>query len=409
MAPWVIVLASLGLPASVPAATASTAQGLWTGRDLLTAPLSPTALAPPPSPRDTRTWLWQPTLSLRVAAGTEWDTNAPRAPTTPGAAAPPGDGVARVLADLRARLDLTTRDLLTARYVVGMKRFFREAPEDLFVHDLELSAGVGLPAALDLQLRGRHRASHVRSGARDYTLSSAEAGLSWRPHEVVRVSAAGRVDVFDFPPTCELAYLGPAARAAVDVRVLEALELGAYGGWAWRTYEGAFQLDQGTQGVLCRGGDESRRDREPSVGLHGTYRGGFIAGVELQARFTRATQLTRSTEDPTAPAEEQFADLDRYRASAFLTAPLPLELVLSVAGSLQFNRSQTSSPDVPRSLEVEDDENQNSLEIQLSRPVGGGVEVVARYALYANEFATAEADFLRHTAYLGLSFEAGSR
>lgn len=405
MAPWVIVLASVGLPPSLPVATGTSALALLASQNVLAPPLD--VVAPPPT--EDRAWLWQPTLSLRVAAGSEWDSNAPRAPTTPGAAAPPGDGVVRVLADLRARLDLTTRDLLTARYVVGMKRFFAQDPEDLFVHDLEASASVGLPAALDLQLRGRHRASHVRSGARDYTLSSAEGGLSWRPYEVVRLSAAARVDAFDFPPTCELAYVGPGARVAVDVSPLESLELGAQGGWAWRTYEGAFQLDQGTQGVLCRGGDESRRDSEPSLGIHGTYRGGIIAGVELQARFTRSTQLTQSAEAPNAPAEEEFADLDRYRASAFVTAPLPLELVLSVAGTLQFNRSQTSSPDVPRSLEVEDDENQNSLEVQLSRPVGGGVEVVVRYALYANEFATAEADFLRHTAYLGLSFEASSR
>lgn len=408
MAPWVIVLASVGLPASSPVSTSTSALVLLAAHDPLAVPLEPAPLAPPAS-SDERAWLWQPTLSLRVAAGSEWDSNAPRAPTSPGRAAPPGDGVVRVLADLRARLDLTSRDLLTARYVVGMKRFFVEAPEDLFVHDVDVSASVGLPAALDLQLRGRHRASHVRSGARDYTLSSAEGGLSWRPHPALRLSAAGRVDAFDFPPTCELAYVGPAARVAADVSPLETLEVGAHGGWAWRTYEGAFQLDQGTQGVLCRGGAESRRDGEPSLGIHGTYRGGLIAGVELQARFTRSTQLTRSTVDPSAAAEEQFADLDRYRASAFVTAPLPLDLVLSVAGSLQFNRSQTSSPDVPRSLEVEDDENQNSLEVQLSRAIGGGVEVVARYALYANEFATAEADFLRHTAYLGLSFEASTR
>lgn len=327
-----------------------------------------------------------PDLSLRASVGSEWDTNAPRTPTSGDAPAPPGDGVVRVLADLRGSFSVTERDVISARYLVGMKRFFGEETEDLLVHDLDGGASVGLPAGLDVGLRGRYRASRIRSGARDYTLTSVGGSLTWRPLDLLRATAEGRLDTLDFPPACLLSYQGPALRGAVDLYPIDGLELGASGGLAARTYQGRYT---GAAIALCSERSDRREDVEPHVGLHGTYRGSFLVGVELSARFGRSN--------------DDNEDIDRYRASAWATVPLVLDVVLSVQGALQFNRGSS----VTATLRPEDDENQNSFEIQLARPLLGELDLVARYSVYANEFATAAAAFTRHTVYGGLSYETG--
>lgn len=387
MAAWGVL--ALALVAQVPTVATSTL-GVRTHLDDPVPPVDGiTAPEPPPAEADAeRSLLWAPELSLLASIGTELDTNAPRVPTSTSAPPPPGDGVVRVLADLRARLFVTQRDVITIRYVLGMKRFYSEVTEDLVVHDLDGSASIGLFDGVDLSVRGRYRASRIRSEARDYTLGSLGGGLSWRPQDWLRVSAEARYDILDFPPACVLSYQGPALRGGVDLTPLEAVEVGVFGGWSWRRYRGSYT---GAAITSCSQAFDPRQDQEPYAGIHGTFRGPFLAGLELTGRFSNSNEANE--------------DIDRFRALAWASVPLVWEVVLNVQGALQFNRGTSASG----SLRPEDDENQNSLEIQLARPLFGGLDGVLRYAVYANEFATATADFSRHTFYVGLSYETGTR
>jgi len=344
---------------------------------------------PPPAPD--RVLLLTPDLALHLSAGSEWDTNARRVTTSQGAAGGPSDGVVRIVGDLRARLPITTRDQVTARYVIGVKRFFREDREDLFVHDLSVDGVAALTDTIDIDARGRYRASSIRNRTRDYALTHAGAGFTWRPYERWSLSAEGAYQALDFGPTCLLSYEGPAISGSVGWRPFDRVELGASGGFGWRIYDGRYDPTQGLLVGLCTASAGRRRDGEPYASLHATYRGTIIVGGEVVGRFSRSN--------------DDGENIDRYRISGWVTVPLPLELVLSASGALQFNRGIS----VSQSLQaVEDDENQTGIELQLARPIAAGIEAIGRYSLYANAFATAPDEFVRHTFYLGLSYEIGA-
>lgn len=113
-----------------------------------------------------------------------------------------------------------------------------------------------------------------------------------------------------------------------------------------------------------------RTDTEVDLGFRASYRGTFIVGGEALLRVQRSTS--------------ELEVIDRYRLSAYATVPLPLELMLSLIGALQYNHGLSASQQIDV---VEDDENQNSLEVQLGRRIFAALRVDLRYALYANEFA----------------------
>lgn len=166
----------------------------------------------------------------------------------------------------------------------------------------------------------------------------------------------------------------------------------------WRAYQGyAYRVVPSADGqsydaVRCDGSDERcarmlRTDTEVDLGFRASYRGTFIVGGEALLRLQRSTS--------------ELEVIDRYRLSAYATVPLPLELTLSLIGALQYNHGLSASQQI---YVAEDDENQNSLEVQLGRRIFAALRVDLRYALYANEFATASARFLRQTVYLGVSY-----
>jgi hypothetical protein len=57
-----------------------------------------------------------------------------------------------------------------------------------------------------------------------------------------------------------------------------------------------------------------------------------------------------------------------------------------------------------------EDENRNALVVDIERPIGkSGVAVAARYSLYTNELSAAPVQFMRHVAYLGVSYKIASK
>lgn len=344
-----------------------------------------------------RSWLLDQKLSLRLVSGSEWDTNARRAVNSTAQVPPVSDGLVRVLVDADASVKLTPLDRVSLSYVLGAKRFFRESTEDLVAHDLVFESAHRLLEALSLETRARFRASRIRSGARDYTIGSAGGGLTFLPWSRFSFGLHGRVEGFDFGATDELSYLGPAIEGSATFHASQRFQLGVFGGPVWRAYQGyayrVFPVDDGSYfAVKCDGSDgrcprSLRTDTEVDLGLRASFRGTFIVGGEALLRLQRSTS--------------ELEVIDRYRLSAYATVPLPLDLTLSLIGALQYNHGLSASQQI---YVAEDDENQNSLEVQVGRRIFAALRVDLRYALYANEFATAAARFLRQTVYLGVSY-----
>jgi hypothetical protein len=353
---------------------------------------------------DTRRFDPRVEAALRLVVGTEWDTNARRAVTgstdlfgnTPFPTVVVGDALVRALVDVDVNLTLTRRDRVALSYLLGAKRFVEERTEDVLVHDLGLETVHGLVGPLHRYARGRVRASRMQSGLRDYTLGSGGAGLGWRVVDGLTISLGGRYDALGFGFDGALSYRGAVLEADVTWRPTPRLTLSAFGGPIERRFDGfAFVLretDDGVEAVRCDGTDDAcprtlRSDLEGLVGLRATYRGPVVLGLDALGRFQGSTS--------------EIERIDRYRIAAFITVALPLGVMGSALAALQFNKGVSATQGL---YLVEDDENQNSIEVQLSRALVGPLDATLRYGLYANEFATAPARFLRQTFYLGLSY-----
>lgn len=346
-----------------------------------------------------RSLILEPDLQLRLVSGSEWDTNAQRA-VARGDRDIVSDGLVRLLVDTHAQLAITGDDHLRASYTLGAKRFFREQGEDVVAHDLRLGTTHRLAGPLGLHADGRFRASRMRNGLRDYTLVNGGAGPLLELGDFV-LSAYAHYERFGYGITDTLDYQGPVTGAELSWRGTKKLSITGFAAHAWRGFEVNARQDVSTEEQLkvdtCDGPARDplcedpyrRKDRELGAGVRALYQGSFLLGGEISARFQ--------------DSNDALERIDRYRLSIFATIPLPLELLLSFLGGLQFHRGLSATQ---ASNLVEDDENQNSLEVQLGRKITAALSVNARYALYANSFATNDdTRFFRQTFYLGLSYE----
>lgn len=357
-----------------------------------------------------RELVFDPAIKVRVASGAEWDTNAKRAISGTSAGLGPStiptdvteDGLVRVLGELDFNLAITPSDSLELSYVIGAKRFFQESTEDLLVHDLGVSTRHDFIEALRLELWGRGRAHRIRSGLRSYGLIFGGGTFGVAPISNLLFKIRSHYTRFSFDSESRLNFRGPTIGAEIDWTPFERTYVQVFADHGWRAYNSSavvsVNVDGNTVLTFCDGNDSvdldlctqiPRDDTEVVTGLRASYQKGFLLGGELSLRLQRSTSLVEH--------------VDRYRASIFGTVPLPvLDLLLSFLGVLQYNRGLSVTE---ATFPIEDDENQNRLEIQLSRRLTSELSVELRYALFANEFATSQQGFLRQTFYLGLSYD----
>jgi hypothetical protein len=314
--------------------------------------------------------------NIRLALGTEWDSNARRGITGDPARPVVSDAVARLVAELSAYTRPHDDHAFAATYVLGTKRFFEEAAEDLLVHNLSGLSQHTLAESWSATTFGSLRASRMRnnmsSGTRDYSVVYGGGSLELRPTSELTLSANGSWTSFTFVPMQTLSFVGPTAGLDASYRLTDEIFAGARGQVTWRNFE------------------DSRYDTEPSAGVRLGYRGKWRATLEYLARFQRSTNKSEN--------------IDRHRITLFAITPLFLEINGTLSAALQINDG-TSLTD---NLQIaDDDENQNSIQVGLSRKIGGELALEVRYALFANQFSTAPTNFLRQTMYLGVSYRLG--
>lgn len=364
------------------------------------------------TPETSRQLVLEPSAEFRVSSGTEWDTNARRA-VIGGSDLPGfgdrvvGDALLRLTVDAETTLRVTPLDLVQLAYLIGAKRFFGEGTEDLLTHDLRLYTHHLFGRYVSFSLFGQGKANRMRSGARDYTLGLGEGTLSVHFSPELSLSMRGRATSYDFTDS-RLAFAGPGMGGELTWRPHRRLRLSGFADFDWRRYRGnavVALLEESTGQpfgnfvTLCDGtGDERldgftceplrRSDTLLAVGSRVSYRGPVILGGSFLARFHRSNS--------------DFENFDRFQVSAFATVPLPLGFVLNLLGILQLNRGTSVTQ---AQIQADDDENQNRLDVQLSHGLGEGLHIDAKYSLFADEFQNQAVDFIRHTFYLGLSYE----
>ncbi len=102
----------------------------------------------------------------------------------------------------------------------------------------------------------------------------------------------------------------------------------------------------------------------------------------------------------------------RHRVEAGVTTEAPGKIFLTGKAVVRFNRfidPLLLARDVQSQTFVSiEDENRNSLRLDIARDMGENWGLEARLSLYSNEFATEVVSFRRQTAYLGALYRFGS-
>lgn len=343
-----------------------------------------------------------PSLDFRLVSGTEWDTNPGRTLDSINAD-PDGGALLRLTADADATLKFDGGHRIGAQYLLGAKRFFDQAAEDVVVHDLSVRSRHGLHEWFSARTHASARLSRIRSGVRDYTAGSAGGDMTFHPSRLFALTGGASFSRLEFPPEDRLSHAGPTVTFSALISPLEALGFGARLQHDWRKFDGnaivpvrvsdsliVHSFCDGTDDVMGTCIARRRDDTVVEASVYGFYRAGFVLGAEASMRLQRSNSA--------------FEDFNRFRLAAYGTVGLPGKVVLSVRGAVQFI-TQVSLTETNFRFLPEDDENQNRVEIQLGRKLTDNVGVDVRYALYANEFATADVRFIRQTFFGGMSLE----
>ena len=363
---------------------------------------------------------------LRLAAGSEWDTNARRAirgddaegdnVAFPNANRPfdvVSDGLVRVVVDSAAGLRFGKNHGVRGHYVLGAKRFFAESTEDLLVQEIGLSSQHRVSKAFRLSFDGTYKGSRIRSGLRDYDVLTGGLGGTVRLARNWNVDVQARLTRFMFSAETRFNYWGPRGSIGVSYRPRRGFSFSVRGGATGRYYDGRALVegifvdatgapvggdniltfcenpaDVLDQGYICSPAGR-RRDLEVTGSVGVSYRGPLLISAQYLLR------LQRSNSD--------FENIDRHRVELTATFILPGRITVNILGALQFNQGVSITD---QKFLADSDENQNSVNVGLQRPLSDEVYLEGRYSLFANQFSAADVTFFRHTVYAGLGYRA---
>lgn len=322
-----------------------------------------------------------------IAVAAEYDSNARRLPDDPGGARPVvGDGLLRVEGTFAGRVE-RPGFALALDAALGGKLFAEEAQERMAVAQGSVSLDVALPFELRGHLSTFGKLRGQMSGARGYAVERSEAflervlpfGLSLRGGLSGQVFHSGDAPVFSS------AGGGPLVGLSLQLSGQERADLAAEA--EARCFPFAEPVREGGQSA----GDLWRCD----------------APLRTTLSFTSARRLFLSLGyiAERSLSNSQGESYTRHRLYGVLATRLPFEITAATRGSLQLTHYDDGISLGQRLFLAEDDESQNSLQLSLTRPWFGGVNVEARLAWYGNELAKGGVRFSRTTASLGLRVE----
>jgi hypothetical protein len=304
--------------------------------------------------------------------------------TLPGDGAVVGDGFLQLGGDL----DLLGRPWahqqteLVAQ--LGARLFDEQSPEDTLVGQASLTHDIGLTHKLVLRFDLSGKDKWVDDGDRAYADYGGGVGLSIGPYLKTRLDLRIGYRSFDYFPDTDYSELGPALSAAL-----------VSSPWKHQTLFASYRLFpqfyEGPQTYYPNGATSGQRFDWYHVASAGyTYRGPVV----LSATYS-------FIDDDSDSYGESFL---RHRVELLAGVALPWELYVVATGALQF----TSFPDglylSPELLLLEDDDDLDEISVKISRDLGKGFGVEARYGYYRNDLQQNGETYERQVAYVGIVY-----
>lgn len=323
----------------------------------------------PPSP-------WQ--VEGRASIGPSYDTNAARESAGNGVVA---DEAMVLLGGVDASWRGLEGHLTTLSWDGGAKVFESERGQDQLIN--QVIAGHTLRLAPWLvgsgELRGKDRRS--RDHEREYT----------------DLAGTAAIDLATLPlvPRLHGGFRSFQARGPLDAE--DASFEGPFGGVTLRLRPFSRHVASAGYELAARFFPEGRNgieDRNALVHLGQlgwTWRSKIVLGGGYLLAVTDGNELG--------------TDSLRHRFHALLGTKLPGELFLNVQAALQLLSFPDGIATSTRTrLELDEDESLSSVTAKLSRPIGVGLSVEARYQLHAATFTAPGLSFERHEAGMALAW-----
>jgi hypothetical protein len=326
-------------------------------------------------------------IESHVASDSGWDTNVYRnfadsaSASLPGGGLVIGDGFLQIDGDLdvSGRPWSHQRTELTAE--LGARLFATQGPEDALVGQAMLVHDIALSRKIVLKFDASGKDKWVDDDDRAFANYGAGAGVSIGPWLRTRLDLRAGYQAFDYFPDTDFSEQGPSASATLVSNP-----------WRKQYFHVGYRLMpqyyQGAQ-LLPSGA---------AVGQRFDWYHVATAGYALQAPFVLS--LTYSfVDDQSDSYGESFL---RHRVELLVGVLLPWGIYLVGGGALQI----TSYPDglylSPQLLLLEDDDDLNDVSVKVSKDIGKGFAVEARYGYYRNDFEQNGLAYERQVAYLGV-------
>jgi hypothetical protein len=284
---------------------------------------------------------------------------------------------------------------LSAAFRSGGKLYESHGSEDTVINALQARWTV-LPLTewearwLFVYLSGSAKDRTEKGHRRDYFRAQGGAGLGVNlgPVTLRTGAATGR---FLYKPDARLSNVGPSVDAGASWRIDDAWSLDLGATRTFRDYRTVRFVETTRLGgeVLEDPDGRVRRDRAVFLSAGLSYRGPVIVDTVGTWYANESNSYGQS--------------LVRLGGTLTLTSPLFAGIYGSVRLGLQ--RTEYADPIFLDETLAVDDDNRNTLVLELTRGLVDSVGIVLRYALYSQEFGTRETDYARQLLFVGLSWE----
>ncbi len=356
-------------------------------------------------------------FALRIDLGPEFDSNANRAelyrtppPVTPGDSPPPQPAASFLVRSLLGTNLIAAHGphLLRLGLQGGGKFFLTSAaaPQDTAVGQAQVAWRIRLAAPVLLLFAGDYydalqwnRCPDLIAGGqpfgdrschRDFRSLGGHATTELL-HEPYSLSLSGGARLFHWKPDDALSFSSLFGQATISAHLRcgeHEWDLATSGRIDRRDYHGlALVSPSDLEGTTRR-----RLDSDAQWNLSLAYVGPVLIEGSYAVDFNRSTSYGQT--------------FLRHVVGAKLAVELPWQL--SAAAKLQLVFMSYSEPSALTSGKVApltiEDENRNALLVDLSRPIGRGFSLGARYALYRSGVSDAVLSYDRQVVFLGLTY-----
>jgi hypothetical protein len=304
-------------------------------------------------------------------------------PTLPGNGAVVGDGFLQLDGDLDVSGRPWAHQHTDLALDIGGRLFASQWEEDTLVGAATLVHDIGLSRKLSLRFDASGKDKWVENDDRAFADYGAGVALSLGPWAKTRFDVRAGYQAFVYFPDTDFSELGPSFSISLSSTP-----------WTRQTLAVGYRLMpqfyQGPQ-VFPSGAEAGQRFDWYHLAT---------ASYTLQAPIVLSVIYSFIDDDSDSYGESYL----RNRVQLVVGAALPWELFLVGMAAVQL----TSYPDglylSPELLLLEDDDDLDEVGVKISKDVGKGFSIEARYGFYYNGLQQNGLTYERHVAYLGVAW-----